>query len=162
MTAHDHAHHQAPDPTLVSFGCISDAVALAFDLAERLDRAHLAALSDGRTLLEATAFTHPQHTLDHAFGWSLAFAHLLGVERPVMTLFSVVAFDVAEVRECDLALFRRYRHLAEPWLEVRDWLITDGLEVRSLGVSAMGPAAWPGCADAGCAGRSGDEDLGLW
>lgn len=161
MTAHDHAHH-APDPTLVSFGCISDAVALAFDLAERLDRAHLAALSDGRTLLEATAFTHPQHSLDHAFGWSLAFAHLSGVDRPVMTLFSVVDRDVAEVRERDLAAFRRYSHLGEPWIEVRDWLITDGREVRSLGVSAMGPTAWPDCADAGCAGRPGDEDLGLW
>lgn len=162
MTAHDPVHHHAPDPTLVPFGCISDAVALAFELAERIDRGHLVALSDGCALLEATAFTHPHHTLDHAFGWALAFAHLVGVERPVMTLFSVVHRDVAEVRECDLATFRRYRHLTEPWLEIRDWLLTDGLEVRSLGVSTQGPGAWPGCADAGCAGRRGDADLGLW
>ena len=79
-----------------------------------------------------------------------------------MTLFSVVDHDVAEVRERDLASFRRYRHIAEPWLEVRDWLVTDGLEVRSLGISALGPDAWPGCVDSGCAGRPGDADLGLW
>ncbi len=158
MTAHDHA----PDPTLISFGCIDDAVSLAFDLAARVDRAQLAALSDGDNLLEATAFTHPDHTLDHAFGWSLSFAHLLGVDRPVMTLFSVVDYDVAELREGDLATFRRYRRMVQPWLEVRDWLVTNGQEVRSIGIVALGPSAWPNCTDGQCATWDGDPDIGLW
>ena len=159
MTAYD------PDPNLHEppFATIDDAVALALELGAMLPHAHLAALSDERDLLvEATAFTHPGHTIDQAFGWAQAIAYLVAVPRPSITLVSVVDGDVTEVREDDLATFRRLRATTRPWLSIRDWLITDGLDVRSMAFTENPTEAWGGAGAQGRPFAIDDPDPGLW
>lgn len=148
------SRHQPPLGRLVVF---ADAIRLALVLATDFVHAHVVALTDAEGVVrDGVVLTDPDHTIDHAVGYAMALAGGAGSRErlppqrsggiaalpasPILTLFSVV--PIGDVDRPDDAAWRRICTAVTP-LICRDWLITDGCEVRSLAVATSVGSGWP-------------------
>ena len=80
-------------------------------------------------------------SVDHAVGWALGMNHV--EDWPTVVFVSVVEHRVGHVDALDIWEFERMRYLLGTFdMELRDWLLADGLNVRSMAYTALPEAAW--------------------
>lgn len=84
-------------------------------------------------------------TVDHAVGWAAGLHQSEG--WPVALLISVVDHRVDEPDLLDQFGFERNRRLlASLGIELRDWLLDDGDDIRSMAFTVDPETAWPDAA----------------
>ena len=121
--------------THLSIEGFADAVAVAFGLADAFDRAQAAAVLDSQgVVIDLTAFTGENDTVDDALWWADCF--LLNKSHATkMVLLSTGCADVT-VREAEVELFHAAREqFGARGVEVLDWLqvdTDDNTNIRSL------------------------------
>jgi hypothetical protein len=95
-------------------------------------------------IIDMTPFSGEAACVMCAVEWSLAFVHADRRARRAVVLSG--ADELApDLREDDVRLFQSVRHHLEALdVQVRDWLQTDGAEVRSLAMSCDVEPAWRG------------------
>ncbi len=137
--------------------CLGFAANLAMDF----EHAHVAALTDASgVVVDGTVLTDPAHCIDHAVGFALCLALTL-VEQAhgsQLTLFSVMPCVGGELSPEYSAAYERTVAVFDGLVEVRDWIVTDGLVAHSLACAAAPDGSWArACPRPGPAGGAGSE-----
>lgn len=126
-----------------SLQTFADCLELALHLAHDFDHAHVAALTDGAgEVLDGTILSDAAHTIDHAAGFALCLALACAAPDHQLTFFSVRAHAASPLRPADRACWRRLRDVFDHVVDVRDWIVTDGIAIRSMAVSTGDTTAW--------------------
>jgi hypothetical protein len=129
-----------PIPVLSSF---ADAVGAALGLHHLLWRSHvMIGLDVHGSVLDLTA-PGEDHTAHTALDWARQLS-LEDHRLQWLLLLSAVGDDpLSELRESDLTLFREARRgLLTHHVEWRDWILTNGSELRSMAFSCSTDDAW--------------------
>ena len=113
-------------------------------LAADFEHAQVAALSDSQgAIFDGATLTEDIHQIQHAVGFAICVALTLGTSVKTITLFSVVDHEVGTLTADQQMSYLRVIALFEGWLELRDWIITDGVHYRSAAYSLDPSGAWP-------------------
>jgi hypothetical protein len=129
-----------PMPVLESF---ADAVSAALGLHHLLWRSHvMIGLDLHGSVLDLTA-PGDAHTVESALDWARELA-LVEHRLQWLVLLSAVGDDpLSELRERDLVLFRQaQKSFRAQHVEWRDWILTNGSELRSMAFTCSTDDAW--------------------
>lgn len=129
-----------PIPSITGF---RDAVEMALGLHELYWRAHaVAALDDNDRVVDLLPYTG-DHTIDCALDWAHCLVFNDARVASLVLLSAVGDADVRELREADIERFRTaQRVFADLAVTVRDWIITNGDDVRSMVFSCSTSGGW--------------------
>ncbi len=121
-----------------------DALAAAAALYDRFHHCHAAALlDDDGVVVDLTPFTSIRQSIDDPLDW----AHCMVLNKPRVTrlvLLSAQPGGVDQVQEAHLHTLRVAREVfGREGVEVLDWVQTDGVDIRSLAITA-GLRTWGG------------------
>jgi hypothetical protein len=133
-----------PSPTLHRLDTFDQAVRLALCLADDFDRCHVAALVGLNGIVrDGVVLSDAAHSIDHAVGYAMALTTTMS-RGDHLTLISVIDDDPDDalgVRADLHSAWERTQIALQP-SRCRDWLITDGLVVRSMAVTTSSDSGW--------------------
>jgi hypothetical protein len=128
----------------IHIGTHAQAMEFARCLSADFEQAHVAALTDSvGAIFDGATLTEEIHQIEHAVGFAMCISLALGSVTNAITLFSVVEQDVSALSPDHRSAYRRIGLLFDGWLDVRDWIVTDGMHYRSLAYSIDPANAWP-------------------
>ncbi len=132
-------------PAKIRIDTHARALAFAQCLSADFEQAHVAALTDtSGVVFNGATLTEDYHQIEHAVGFAMCVSTIVGSEAVgAVTLFSVAEHDVTTLSCANERIYHRTGTLFEGWIEVRDWIITDGAHYRSLAYSVDPVNAWP-------------------
>jgi hypothetical protein len=129
-----------PIPSITTF---RDAIEAALGLHELYWQAHaVAALDDDGCIVDLLPYAG-DHTIDCALDWAHCLVCNDARVASLVLLSAVGDADVRELREADIERFHAARRVfADLAVEVHDWIITNGADVRSMVFSCSTDGGW--------------------
>lgn len=151
-------------PSRIHITTHAHALTFARCLSDDFEQAHVAALTDpSGAVLEGATLTDDYHQIEHAVGFALCICTILGPDAVgAVTLFSVLNERVSHLSQVHAHTYRRTLELFKGWIDVQDWIVTDGVHYRSLAYSLDPSNAWSADPVRSREAVLDSEDPGYW